>query len=62
MPIGNRQHAIARGLQANFFLAANIATHKGKHCIALRLRDEQIRKLRHIRLIKIPRTAGAARH
>ena len=62
MPIGDGQHAIARGLQADFFFAAYIAAHKGKHRIALRLGDEQIRKLHYIRLIKIPRTAGAARH
>ena len=45
MPVGDGNHAVAGGFQANLGLAAHIAAHKGKHRIAVGLRHKQVSKL-----------------
>ena len=42
VPVGDGNHAVAGGFQADLGLAADVAAHKGKHQLAVRLGDEQV--------------------
>ncbi|OIQ72475.1 hypothetical protein GALL_459010 [mine drainage metagenome] len=56
MPIGDGNHAVAGGFQTNLGLAADVASHKGKHGVAVGVRDKQVRKLRNVGFGKVSRT------
>ena len=58
MPVGDSDHAVARGLQADLSLAAHIATHKAKHQFTVCFGNEQLGKLRHIRRGKVAHTVN----
>ena len=61
MPVGDGDHPVAGGFQANLVLAAHVAAHKSKHGFAVRIGDKQIGKQCHVGRCEITR-AIAARH
>ena len=44
MPVGDRNHPVAGGLQANLGFAAHVAAHKRKHAFPVSVRNEQVGK------------------